>query len=133
MHTSLASDFFGKFNIHFTWIWPRYTVNGFNRWQKKDSTEFSRILKCPTYKHYKCTSCKLPSSTEFIIHQMASYIRLAASYINSILYLTASYNKRRYLHIPQILDHRPNIDWTYHRYEITNLTLTGHATNMRFY
>ncbi len=26
MYTCLASDFSGKFNIHFTWTWPRYIV-----------------------------------------------------------------------------------------------------------
>ncbi len=29
MYTCLASDFSGKFNIHFTWMWPRYIVIGF--------------------------------------------------------------------------------------------------------
>ncbi len=29
MYTYLASDFSGKFNIHFTWMWPRYIVIGF--------------------------------------------------------------------------------------------------------
>ncbi len=28
MYTSLVSDFSVKFNIHFTWTWPRYIVIG---------------------------------------------------------------------------------------------------------
>ncbi len=29
MYICLASDFSRKFNIHFTWMWPRYIVIGF--------------------------------------------------------------------------------------------------------
>ncbi len=73
MYTCLASEFNGKFNIHFTWIWPRYTVIGFNRCQNKAATDFSWI---PKSIHGKCTNCKWCSFTEFLIHQMVSSVTL---------------------------------------------------------
>ncbi len=39
------------------------------------------------------------SSTEILNHQMSSSDTLTASYTESILYLTAFYNNRRYLEI----------------------------------
>ncbi len=52
----------------------------FNRWMKKVATDFSRIPNCPTCKHGHCINCKWCSSTEFLIHQMAPSVTLAASY-----------------------------------------------------
>ncbi len=80
MYTSLASDFSGKFNIHFTWTLPRYIVIGLNRWQKKVDTDFSRIPNCPTGKYGKCMNYKWCCSTElFLIHQMSPSVTLATS------------------------------------------------------
>ncbi len=56
IYTCMASDFSGKFNIHFTWMWPRYSVIGINRWLKQVATDFSRIPNCPTCKYGKCTT-----------------------------------------------------------------------------
>ncbi len=47
--------------------------------RKKVASDFSRSPNCPTCKHGKCMNYKWCSSTEFLIHQMASPVTLAAS------------------------------------------------------
>ncbi len=46
---------------------------------EKVATDFSRIPTCPTFKHGKRTNSKWCSSTEFLIHQMASSVTLTAA------------------------------------------------------
>ncbi len=61
-----------------TKIYCDWTFNGL---QKNVAIDFSRIPNCPNCKYGKCMNCKWCSSTEFLIHQMAPSVTLAASYI----------------------------------------------------
>ncbi len=80
MYTCLASDFSGIFNIHFYMdVTKIYCDWIFNRLEKNVATDFSQIPNFPTGKYGKCMNCKWYSSTEFLIHQMAPSVTLAAS------------------------------------------------------